>query len=156
MTALPWVYHDGGRGTAPGHGGATDTGDCVVRAVAVALDAPYEAVYAALTALQKEWCHTSRSKHARAMRESGRWHARHGVHREVIHRHLSSLGWVWTPTMGIGSGTTVHLAEGELPGGRLVANLSKHVCAVVDGVVHDTHDPCRDGTRCVYGYWLAP
>ena len=22
-----------------------------------------------------------------------------------------------------------------------------------DGVVHDTYDPSRDGTRCVYGYW---
>lgn len=21
------------------------------------------------------------------------------------------------------------------------------------GMVHDTFDPSRDGTRCVYGYW---
>jgi len=25
---------------------------------------------------------------------------------------------------------------------------------VIDGVLHDTHDCSRDGTRCVYGYWL--
>jgi hypothetical protein len=36
---------------------------------------------------------------------------------------------------------------------RDVARLSRHLCAVVDGVVHDTFDPSRDGTRCVYGYW---
>jgi hypothetical protein len=24
---------------------------------------------------------------------------------------------------------------------------------VIDGVVHDTHDPRRGGTRCVYGYY---
>jgi hypothetical protein len=27
---------------------------------------------------------------------------------------------------------------------------------VIDGVIHDTHDPGRDGTRAVYGYWRAP
>ena len=31
--------------------------------------------------------------------------------------------------------------------------LSRHITAVVDGVIHDTHDPSRKGTRCVYGYW---
>ena len=32
-------------------------------------------------------------------------------------------------------------------------SVSKHITAVVDGVIHDTFDPSRDGTRCVYGYW---
>jgi hypothetical protein len=32
--------------------------------------------------------------------------------------------------------------------------VSKHYCAVIDGVIHDTSDPSRDGTRCVYGYWI--
>jgi hypothetical protein len=56
--------------------------------------------------------------------------------------------------MFIGQGCKVHLREGELPMGRLVVNLSKHFTAVIDGVVYDTHDPTRDGTRCVYGYWI--
>jgi hypothetical protein len=42
------------------------------------------------------------------------------------------------------------------PPGRLVVRLSKHVAAVVDGVLHDTYDCSRGGTRCVYGYWRAP
>jgi hypothetical protein len=25
--------------------------------------------------------------------------------------------------------------------------------AVIDGVIHDTYDPSRDGKRCVYGYF---
>lgn len=37
-----------------------------------------------------------------------------------------------------------------------VVRLSKHFTAVIDGVVHDTHDPSRDGTRCVYGIWREP
>jgi hypothetical protein len=24
---------------------------------------------------------------------------------------------------------------------------------VIDGVIHDTHDCSRNGTRCVYGYY---
>jgi hypothetical protein len=43
-----------------------------------------------------------------------------------------------------------------LPNGRLIARCSRHLVAVIDGVIHDTHDSSRDGTRCVYGYWTAP
>jgi hypothetical protein len=57
--------------------------------------------------------------------------------------------------MQVGSGTKVHLRDGELPMGRLVVAVSNHVTAVIDGVVHDTHDPSRGGTRAVYGYWCA-
>jgi len=47
------------------------------------------------------------------------------------------------------------LRAGELPmHGRLVVSLSRHMCAVVHGVIHDTHRPCRLGTRCVYGYFI--
>jgi hypothetical protein len=66
---------------------------------------------------------------------------------------LAERGWKWTATMGIGTGCTVHLRADELPSGRIIATVSGHLVAVVDGVVHDTHDPTRDGTRCVYGYY---
>jgi hypothetical protein len=55
--------------------------------------------------------------------------------------------------MGIGTGCKVHLRDGELPMGRLIVKVSKHVVAVIDGVINDTHDPSRNGTRCVYGYY---
>ena len=58
--------------------------------------------------------------------------------------------------MQIGSGCTVHLRADELPPGRLVVSVSKHLTAVIDGVIHDTHDCSRRGTRCVYGYWQPP
>ena len=54
---------------------------------------------------------------------------------------------------GIGTGCVAHLAPGELPEGRVVARVSKHLTAVIDGVIRDTFDPSRGGTRCVYGYW---
>jgi hypothetical protein len=66
---------------------------------------------------------------------------------------METIGWEWTPTMAIGQGCTVHLRADELPAGRLVVSVSKHWVAVIDGVIHDTYDCSRDGTRCVYGYW---
>jgi hypothetical protein len=44
----------------------------------------------------------------------------------------------------------------ELPGGRLIAKVSKHVVAVIDGIIHDIHEPSRDGTPCVCGYHRKP
>jgi hypothetical protein len=69
---------------------------------------------------------------------------------------MKDLGFEWTPTMTIGSGCKVHLKADELPNGRIIANVSKHVVAVIDGVIYDTHDPSRNETRCVYGYWRLP
>jgi hypothetical protein len=66
--------------------------------------------------------------------------------------------------------------------GRLVVSVSGHYTTVIDGVVHDTHDPQREihmfepdhgqelkanqgrnqngvwtlQRRCVYGYWSKP
>lgn len=147
-----WVYDDGGREAAGFRG---DTGDCVTRAIAIALERDYREVYDSLHAAvlgdrrQMAKLELRYGKHARR-------HAspRLGVRREVYESLLAEHGWVWTPTMSIGSGCTVHLRPDELPAGRLIARLSKHLCAVVDGIVHDTHDPTRDGTRCVYGIFV--
>lgn len=133
---LPWRHDDGGRAAA-GFRGRAD--DCVCRAVAIAARRPYREVYDTIAA----------------------WNAQHGRTRSaregVANRHLralmASVGGMWTPTMTIGSGTTTHLAVGELPEGRIVARVTRHVVAVIDGVVHDDHDPSRGGMRAVYGYW---
>lgn len=134
-----FVHDDGGRRAAGYNGHA---GDCVVRAVAIATQRPYREVYDELS----EACRRSRIKRA------GR-SARDGVPMPILKRYMDERGWKWTPTMSIGSGTTVHLKADELPSGRIIARLSRHVVAVVDGVVHDVYDPARDGTRAVYGYF---
>lgn len=135
-----FIFNDGGRAAAGFKGTA---GDCVTRAVAIASGKPYREVYNALG----EGCRTERQSTKRS--------ARDGVHvsRVWFKRYMESLGWKWTPTMSIGSGCKVHLRAEELPSGRLVVRVSKHSVAVIDGVIHDTHDCSRDGTRCVYGYW---
>ena len=69
---------------------------------------------------------------------------------------MRELGWTWTPTMQIGAGCKAHLRADELPRGRLLVSLSRHSAAVIDGVLHDTHDCSREDIHCVYGYWQAP
>lgn len=129
---LPFVCNDGGRASAGFKG---QTRDCVTRAIAIATGRSYTEVYAGIN------------------ETAGDSSARTGVRKPVTREYMASVGWKWTPTMAIGSGCKVHLATGELPMGNLVVQCSRHVVAVIDGVVHDTHDPTRDGRRCVYGYW---
>lgn len=132
-------YDDGGRADAGFRG---DTGDCVVRAITIAGGYRYQDVYDSLNS-------ACRARYGNLTMGS----AREGVHRKVYDAWLRAEGWTWTPTMSIGSGCQVHLRADQLPAGRLIARLSRHLCAVVDGVIRDTHDPSRDGTRCVYGYY---
>lgn len=141
---MKWLFNDGGRAAAGFKG---STRDCVVRAIAIAAQEPYQQVYDAINAVAA----TERYLHLCDKRKGS--NARTGVLTHTIRRAMSSMGWTWTPTMGIGTGCRVHLRDGELPMGRLVVNVSRHTVAVIDGVIHDTHDCSRNGNRCVYGYW---
>lgn len=157
-----FVFDDGGRAAAGFKGSA---GDCVARAIAITSGKPYAEVYAALargTGAQRAGKRGKRSASAR-----------NGVNvtRAWFKAYMASLGFMWHPTMTIGSGCKVHLVAAELPPGRLVVSVSKHYTAMIDGVIHDTHDPRREihemttrngvtthtiRRRCVYGYWTAP
>ena len=153
---MEYTYNDGGRAAAGFKGKA---GDCVARSIAIVSGKPYAEVYAALaqgTGNQRAGKRGKRSATARDGINTGR---------KWFKDFMASLGFEWVPTMTIGSGCKVHLREDELPAGRLVVSVSRHYTAVIDGVIHDTHDPQRlafgedsdkadiHGTRCVYGYW---
>lgn len=140
---MKWVRHDGGRKEA---GYMTSSGDCVTRAIAIASGLPYQTVLDGLAHY---------AQFERPRRGQKRSDGRRGVYRYTYQRYLlEDLGAEWVPTMGIGTGCTVHMREDELPMGRLVVSLSKHLAAVVDRVVYDIYDPTRNGTRCVYGYYV--
>ncbi len=147
---MEFVYNDGGRGAAGFKG---KTGDCVCRSIAIITGETYREVYNSLNVLAKA-----------ERKPRGKSSARNGVRKITYNKYLTSLGMKWTPTMLVGQGCKVHLADGELPKGKLIVRLSKHMTAVINGVIHDTHDPQRctiireDGIdriagRCVYGYW---
>lgn len=155
-----FIRDDGGRAAAGFKGSA---GDCVARSIAIAAGLPYAEVYAALakgTGTQRK---TARSAKRAAS-------ARNGINtgRKWFKDYMASIGFEWVATMGIGQGCKVHLSADELPAGRLIVSVSGHYTAMIDGVIHDTHDPRRPivetiggiqqpmrETRCVYGYWIA-
>lgn len=171
---MRFQYNDGGRADAGYKGHA---GDCVVRAVAIVTGKPYQEIYDALSEGSRTQRLTKRSRQKSS--------ARNGVNtrRKWFKDYMRSLGFRWVPTMGIGTGCKVHLVEGELPAGKIIAAVSKHYTAVIDGVINDTHNPSERGTtiyppnyegkipdgakwlengngwayspdRCVYGYWI--
>jgi hypothetical protein len=140
---MEFIFNDGGR-IASGFVGHS-AGDCVARAIAITAQIPYREVYDAINGLAVS--------ERKGKRKRGVSNARTGVYKQTYRKFLESIGWKWTPTMQIGSGCKVHLRADELPTGRIIVSLSRHLCAVIDGVIHDTHNCSRDGMRCVYGYF---
>jgi len=138
---LGFSNDDGGR-KADGYKGNAD--DCATRAIAIATGRTYQEIYDLVD---------EQGTKERPRRSRKKGSARTGIKKSSIDKILARLGWKWVPTMQIGSGCKVHLLKSELPAGRLIVRVSKHITAVIDGVIHDTYNPSRGGTRCVYGYW---
>lgn len=144
---MMFKFNDGGR-EAAGYKGLT--GDCVARSIAIITNLPYQEVYDTLA--------NGNATQRRGKREGGKAGiktAARGIStkRKWFADYMESLGFVWVPTMFIGQGCKTHLRADELPSGKLIVNVSKHFTAVIDGVINDTYDCSREGTRCVYGYY---
>lgn len=151
--SVPFVYNDGGRKVS---GRSGHTGDCVARAVAIASGRPYAEVYARLADGNATQRRSKRER--RSTKRTGRRTASHGIftRRKWFDDYMHELGFEWKATMAIGSGCKVHLRPDELPSGRIIVSVSKHMVAVIDGIINDTYDCSRGGTRCVYGYYFKP
>ena len=145
---MEFKHNDGGRSVAGFKG---STGDCVCRSIAIATGKPYDEVYEVLA---KGNASQRITKHVKSSRANVKTASRGiNVKRKWFKDYMASLGFTWVPTMGIGTGCKVHLSKDELPTGTLIVAVSKHYTCVIDGVINDTWNPDRDGTRCVYGYW---
>ena len=121
-------------------------GDCVCRAICNATGKDYKEIYDFINEMaQREWV---------SKKMKGKSSARNGVYKGTTKTIIEDyLKWKWHPTMTFGSGCKVHLKADELPKGTLIVKLSKHLTCVKDGIIYDTYDCSREGTRCVYGYW---
>lgn len=130
LTAIQqtWVYDDGGRAQA-GYS-FHSAGDCVTRAIAIATKMPYEIV----ADIVDKACHNRKGS------------SQSGVYDPVIDGILTSLAWKKVKT-------NAHLNSDEFPPGRLILKVSRHLVALVEGVIHDTYDPSYHGSRRVYAYW---
>ena len=140
---MKFVHCDGGRAASGFVGHAND---CVTRSISIVTQIPYLAVYEALNKLAKNERTGKRKRKISS--------ARNGVFHDTYHKYLESLGYKWVPCCGIGTGISVHLRESELPNGRLIVRVSKHLTAVINKVIYDTFDCSRNGNRAVYGYFI--
>jgi len=155
-----WVKSDGGRhGSGISRGRKDEVGDCVVRAIAIATQKPYREVHDALTVAKVRDVAAGKNDWTRWARRKGgvrAFHADHGVSDEVYGPYLEDLGWRFTSTKDLPRGRGVHLRSDELPRERLIVRLPGHLVAVIDGVIHDTHDCSDEGRRRIQGYWIEP
>jgi hypothetical protein len=157
-----FVKDDGGRtqsGIARGgrngrigqNAAAGDVRDCAPRAIAIAAGKPYREVHDALIAAAVRYAAAG----GEARRKGGyrAFHADYGVPVGACRLYLESLGWRYTSCRELPRGKGIHLRADELPPGRLIVRLRWHMCAVIDGVIHDIHDYSDEGRRRIYGYW---
>lgn len=173
---MKFIYDDGGRANCGFKG---KVGDCVTRSISIVTQRPYSQVYAELALINSKMRKTKRR-----VATTGQATASHGIYTnsQLFKDYMRGLGFRWVPCMKVGQGCKVHLADNELPNGRLIVAVSRHYTAVIDGVIHDTGNPQRDksyifepdrgqelksnqgrnengvwteiGGRCVYGYWI--
>ncbi|MBV9344668.1 MAG: hypothetical protein JOZ03_06720 [Gammaproteobacteria bacterium] len=115
-----------------------------MRAIAIATGRSYREIYAELAAVAA--AETSRGTRRRN-------HPRTWLRQSTVRRFLEAHGWTFVTTTTPGGRPRLRLRAVELPAGRILVALSRHLCAVVDGVLHDTYDCSRAGTRRVYGYF---
>lgn len=149
INRLAFQYADGGMEEA----GFKKAGDCVVRAICNATNLSYRKVLDDLNKLTEEYRLNSNSRLAKKMKP--KQNVRRGAYKKVYHDYILSLGWEWKPTMQIGQGCTNHLRRGELPNNStMIVRVSKHLTCVINDCIYDTYDCSREGTRCVYGYYI--
>ena len=133
---IGYRYDDGGRASAGYRG---ETGDCVVRAIAICTGEDYRSVYATMAEHMKSNgyaasgnAYATRERNRKAPRRRGQLTAK-----RVQDRVLEAYGF-----------TKVRLPAGERPTyaevhhryGDCVVGTTKHVAAIVDGALRDTFD----------------
>ena len=146
-----WVRDDGGRYRA-GYRNNRVSGGCVPRAIAIATGKPYREVHKALVAATLHYVKTHRTYLARWIRRSrdGRgFDPEYGSYQVIYGPYLESIGWRFTPTKN----QKVRLRADELPSGRLIVRVHRHLVAVIDGVIRDTFNSGQAGRRPVTGYY---
>lgn len=127
---MEYKLNDGGRQAAGFKGTA---GDCGARAMAIALNLDYKAVYKELSQAN---CDNGRSRSAR-----------NGIMKDIYTVVLKRYGWVWHKAPQF-IGRKARCSD--MPKGSVIAKQAHHLVAVIDGVANDTWD-CTH--KMVYGYW---
>ena len=127
---MNFVYDDGGKAASGRRG---ESGDCAVRAMAIAMERGYDECYKLLADANKA------TGNARS--------ARNGVPKSVFTRVLAQHGWMWVSAPKFEGRKARYY---DLPQHPTIARMAGHIAAVRGGKIYDTWD-CSD--KMVYGYW---
>lgn len=137
-----FVYDDGGRAEAGYR--AKGVGDCVPRAIAIATGIPYKKVLTDLYEKQKMFYllrFVERNPHPTT-----------GTQVQVYREYLEALGWKKVYPKG-----KLRFRKDNLPKRKkIIVELDRHLAAVIDGKLRDTHESSKQGEKFIRGYWIKP
>jgi len=71
----------------------------------------------------------SAPKERTGKRKKRKSNAETGVYLQTVKKYMVSIGWRWVPCVTIGSRCKVRLRKGDLPMGRLVVSINRHLTA---------------------------
>jgi len=153
---MKFSYEDGGRSK---YFSKEKVGDCVVRAICNASGKDYKEVYDAINQMSK--------KERTGCRKRGISSARNGVYKNTYKNYIKENLWSfeYICTNQIGSDEKLHLDYEELKEFlwikgydikrcACIVSVSKHLTCVYKGVLLDTYDCTRDGSRMIYNLWV--
>jgi hypothetical protein len=145
-----WKRDDGGR---CGAGGGDY--DCVPRAIAIATGRSYRKVCKELEAATRAFVqrrpNSRLSRWIKRSRNGRGFDPAYGAWPKIYRPYIESLGWRFTPTKNL----KIRLRADELPSGRLIVGVHRHLVAVINHVIHDTFNSGSSGYRPVVGFYTA-
>jgi hypothetical protein len=127
MKKILFQYNDGGRHRA---GFRENVGDCVTRSISILFGFDYLDAHQQVNILLKRF-------------RDGNSLVPDGITNSSTKKLMKHFGLIWNPTNSFL----------DIPRkGKVILNFPHHVCAVIDGTIHDTHDN-RDISNRIYGFW---
>ena len=124
---IDFQYDDGGRYKA---GFRDNVGDCVTRSISILFGFDY------LDAHQQVNILVRRFNDRKSLVPDG-------ISTKSTKKLMKHYGLIWNQTNSFL----------DIPRNRkIILNFPNHVCAVIDGIMYDTHDN-RKNTNRIYGYW---
>ena len=153
MSLLPYKRDDGGRAAAGFKGG---TGDCLVRAMAIASGQPYREVYAHVAATYKVHGYKRTGNAYYMGRKSKRGQL---TPKKAQDRALMDMGFTKVPLLPGPRPTYTEVARVH---GTAVVGTTKHIGVIRDGVYRDTFDDRTyewfgdTNERKAVSIWLPP
>lgn len=127
MKKILFQYNDGGRHRA---GFDSYVGDCVTRAISIIFDFKYLDAHEQVNILSRRF----KDKDSLVP---------NGISLSTTKKLMKHFNLIWCQA------NDYSLIPKK---GKYILNLPNHVCAVIDGVIHDTHDSRKKSNR-IYGYW---